>query len=76
MTKVAAMNLKTMRANIRVAKWGQSQGFVYLSPTGCPCRVIPPPDHTPRARDGMHVQITFWSRYDTPIFEVHAQSLN
>jgi hypothetical protein len=75
MTKVAAMNLKTMRENIRCARWGQSRGFVFLKPRGV-CRVIPSPDQAPRARDGMHVQITFWSRYDTPIFEVHAQSLN
>jgi hypothetical protein len=75
MNKVAAMNLNTLREQIRFARWGQSKGFVYLKPRGA-CTVVPAPDHAPRARHGMHVTITFWSRYGTPIFEVHAQSLN
>jgi hypothetical protein len=75
MNALSRMNLTTLRRGIRFAKFGWSQGFCYLNPGG-KCTVIPPPDQAARARDGMHVQISFWSEPNEPIFEVHAQSLN
>jgi hypothetical protein len=61
----------TARMKIRVAPFGRSAGFVFRNRAGVQ---IPPQDQLSRARDGMHVAVTFWSCHG--IFEVDAQSLN